>query len=192
MRQPRRLSIVRRWVVTVVGLLVALAALVALTSVVGARSSGPASRAVLPAAVPHSVAVERTLAAGSARIDATYQPARGPTVSITGRISLVGPESEVSAAVGDEPAADVRVTADGAWLRPPGSGSWSAVSADQVAGTADTRGWGDVLRRLDPSSDVRTDAAGRIEWFRVARDRRGGTLEARLSDFGTEVNAVPP
>lgn len=138
-------------------------------------------------------AVQRTLAAGSARIDATYRPARGPTVSITGRTSLADAESEVFASVGGGPAAVVRVTSGGAWLQPPGSTSWTPVPVEQIAGAAAARGWADVLRDLDSSSGIRTDASGRIVAVQLAPDRSGGRLELRLSEFGTEVGvAVPP
>ena len=138
-------------------------------------------------------AVRRTVAAGSARIDATYEPARGPTVAIRGRASFVGPESEVSASVGGEPPSTVRVTAAGAWLRPPGAVSWTPVPVEHVAAAGAARGWADLLRRVHASSDVRTDAEGRIVALRLPRDRAGGRLHVRLSEFGTEVLVgVPP
>jgi hypothetical protein len=92
----------------------------------------------------------------------------------------------VSAAVGGEPAAFVRVTAEGAWLRPPGSVEWSPVSLDQVSGAASARGWSDLLRELRPSDDAWTDAEGRI-----VRMRRAG-LDVRFSEFGTAVVREPP
>ena len=212
LRSPAPGSIARRRVVVVVARLlvaVAVAALTALSVLAmgddrrvaphlvadGTATSSWRSSSLSSSTVRLGVAaaVERTLAAGSARIEATYQPAHGPPVRITGRTSLGGPASEITAAVGDDPPAIVRVTSDGrAWLRPPGAPDWRPVSPDQIAGATAARGWGDVLRRLDDSNTVQTDDAGRITRLRLAPDRHGATLDVRLSDFGTDVAVVPP
>ena len=181
----------------VVLVLLALAALVAgavavrtVVSPARAVAAGPASSAAVSAALRDAVA--RTVAERSARIDATYVPAAGPAVAIHGRVSLVGPESEVSASVGDGPPAAVRVAADGAWLRPPGAEEWTAISPAEVTAAGVARGWADVLGDLHASDEVVTDAQGRIVRIQVRRDRAGGRLDVRLSDFGTAVPANPP
>lgn len=192
-----RSSVSLRWVVVVVVGLVSLvmAGFVAGTvSAAGRRKPAPAAagRAAGPSAGRAvAVAVERTLSAGSARIDAEYAPASGPTVRITGSTSFVGPEVDVVAAVGGEPGAAVRVTAEGAWLRPPGTDTWTPIPLEQVS-VAASRGWGDVLRSLDPSDEVHIDRLGRIVRARIARDRDGGSLDLRFSEFGTDVPSEPP
>ena len=192
LRSPARRSIALRSVVLVVVLLVGVGVVVAVAVLFAAADRGRLAPSLVASTADLSAAVERTVAAGTARIDATYHPAHGPPVSITGRTSLVGPEAELSAAVGDDPPTTVRVAADGAWLRRPDAEEWTPVSVDAITGAAAARGWGDVLRTLDERSDVRTDVAGRIVQFRLARDRQGGTLDVRLSAFGTEVVTVPP
>ena len=184
-------SLAARWLAVVVALVVAVVAGVAVVirSDVGAAPSGPTASA--DAAVREAVA--RTVAAGSARIEATYEPARGPTVRVRGVTSFVGPESEVFASVGDGPPAVVRVTAGGAWLQAPSAATWTPVALDDLAGAAAARGWADVLRGLDASAEVRTDRLGRIVRMRLPRDRLGGRLDVRLSEFGTAIEvAVPP
>ena len=180
-----------RVVVAVVALLV-VAALVALFVAAAQRPDGPGAATLAPAPPDLREAVGRTLAAGSARIQGTYRPAHGPVVTITGRTSFAGPEAEVSAAVEGSPPALVRVTSAGAWLRAPGSDAWTPVAADGMAGVAAGRGWSALLRELDPATDVVTDDAGRIVRLWLARDRRGGSLDLRLSAFGTEVATAPP
>ena len=185
-------SVAARAVAVMAVLLAVFAGAVVVGSVLrpNPSSTAPASEMDRPGEL--RAAVARTIAEGSARVDATYEPANGPPVTITGRTSLVGPESEVFASVGDGPPAAVRVTASGAWVRPPGVEAWTPISPDNVAAVGVGRGWADVLGRLDAASDVRTDGHGRIVRMRLARDRVGGTLDVRLSAFGTEVVTVPP
>ena len=194
LRSAPPVSLARRSVVSVVALLLALFALVsaALGMVSGDGRRASPSPSTASAGAGRSDAVERTRAARTARIDATYRPAHGPAVTITGRTSLVGPESELFAAVGDEPPAALRVTAAGAWLRSPGASGWTPIPHDVVARAAAGRGWSDALRDLDPSTHVETDAAGRIVRMRLARDRQGGRLDVRFSAFGIEVPTGPP
>src|SRR5687768_17565940 len=147
LRSPARRSIALRSVVLVVALLVGVgAAAVAVALLLAAADRPRVAPSLVASTADLSAAVERTVAARTARIDATYHPAHGPPVSITGRTSLVGAEAELSATVGDDSPATVRVTAAGAWLRRPDAGEWAPIAADAITGAAAARGWGDVLR----------------------------------------------
>ena len=181
--------------VACVGAVAVLAVSVVLVVSVVTVRAVPSSngRAVAPAARVHRVAptglaeaARRTVAAGSARLEATYTSPAGPPVAIEGWTSFVGPDAEVSAALGDDPPARVRVTAEDAWLRPPGSVEWAPIALDRVAGAAGPRGWSDLLRTLRGSDEVWADASGRI-----VRVRRGG-LDVRFSEFGTSAVQAPP
>jgi hypothetical protein len=153
----------------------------------GADPVGEVPRRLAPDELPK--AVGRTIAGRSARLEATYTPPSGPPVTITGHLSFVGPESDIAAAVIGEPPAAVRVTADGAWLRPPGAHEWTPVSMAEVSGAAAARGWSDLLSTLRGSDAVWVDGGGRI-----VRVRRGSSLDLRFSDFGVGVGVahVPP
>lgn len=190
-------SVSLRWVIAVVAS-VAAAVGISVAVAAGVDAREPRRRVAPPPSLDRRLApehvvaaVDRTVAAGSARIDATYVPAHGPPVSITGRTSFTGPDAEVSAGVAGEPPAQVRVTASGAWVRAPGADGWTPVPVGLVPPPG-ARGWAEVLRQLGPSSEVWSDAAGRVARVRLARGRRGGVLDVRFSDFGIEVVTVPP
>ena len=176
-----RTSVSVRWLV---GIVVVLAVLVAIAGRMEARPEATRRLAV-------ASAVERTLAARSARFVATYQRAHGPPVRLWGVTSFVGPQSEVLTAAGDDPPLAVRVSSTGvAWLRAPGAEAWVPVPAGSIASLG-TTGWADVVRSVDASrDDVQLDGAGRI--VEVRRRAAGGdVLEVRFRDFGVEVD-VPP
>ncbi|HUP84830.1 MAG TPA: hypothetical protein VM143_04095 [Acidimicrobiales bacterium] len=148
--------------------------------------------------------VARTRAAGSARLMGRFEPSSGPPVVLSGRLSFVDGACEViatmAAAEGGASASVVRVVGDGrAWVRPAGSGSWTAVDGGAVSWAAGARGWADLLSRAaggEPSADgvpsrVWVDRAGRIARLRTGRPR-GPMLDLRFVDFGTEVDVVAP
>jgi hypothetical protein len=201
---------------TVTGLVI-MAVVCGVAAAGGLGSAGPPSP--LPLSLSLSSAVARTLAAGSARVEATVRPASGPSVALRGVTSLDGGDADIEARVvgrGVDAAAvaEVRVTGGRAWLRPPGSSDWTPVDPAVTQVTAEAQGWADLLRRLRPSgpsgptptrvgagarrsasvdgapASVWLDGVGRI--VRVRLTRRSAVLDLRLTDFGTDVVVVPP
>lgn len=153
-------------------------------------------------------AVRRTLASGSARLRAQIHHRGAGTVTVTGVTSLREPASTMVAEVAGSAPVEVRVNADGAWLRASAGRPWVPVdrASIEVAGAA--QGWGDVLRELRPdgrrpprhggiratldgaAATVWTDVDGRIR--RIVADRRDATLDVRLSDHGLPVEVHAP
>jgi hypothetical protein len=88
------------------------------------------------------------------------------------------------------PAVAVRTLPVAPGVRLGPDGPWTPVdpAAARVAGGSAAGGWGDLLTR-DPHPEL--DGAGRIRRFRLTTPD-GGSLDVRLSDFGTPVDLAPP
>lgn len=155
-------------------------------------------------------AVLRTLDEGSARVVVRVRSSPGTIIVVEGVTSLVGPQASVRATVEgrpDLPSSGVRVTAEGAWLRLPGSTQWVAVDP-ALAAASPAGSWGGVLGDLGRATDVTgggrrvtamvaggpatvvLDGQGRV--WRVHRQHDGLEVSLELSDFGVGVEVDPP
>lgn len=186
-----------------------ICAAVAVVVPLGARRAGPPAAETRPADVLKR-AVLRTLDEGSARVVARVRSSPDGVVVVEGVASLVGPEASLEATVEghpDAPTSEVRVTAGGAWLRPPGTTEWIPVDAAH-AGASPAASWRGVLQDLAGASDVAggggrltamvggtpvtvvLDDRGRVG--RVQRQHEGMDVSLELSDFGVGVEVDPP
>ncbi|MBW3613794.1 MAG: hypothetical protein KY439_00575 [Actinobacteria bacterium] len=175
----------------------------------GSACSRPAPQAAEPPASERlKQAVVRTIDEGSARVVARLRSDAGVVV-VEGVTSLVGREAWARATVEGLPqvASEVRVTAAGTWLRPPGATEWIAVDA-AVAQASPAGSWGGLLRGLAGATSVRgqdrhfaavVDGApvtvlldGQDRVAQVQRRREGLEVTVELSDFGVGVEVEAP
>ncbi len=174
-------------------------ALVAAAIVVGLARSGPS--VAPPPRLGVTEAVRRTLAAGSAHVHARVQGRSGqPPVEVDGVTSLRTLEGAVVATGPDGSTTEVRTTAAGAWVRV--EQTWLPVDPDALALAGGTRGWGDLLRRLQPTRSpgratldgrpvtLALDEQGRIR--RLLVETASGHLDVRFSDHGRPVHVESP
>lgn len=181
-------------------------------AVVLASLAGPRPpRHARPPSMPE--AVERTLAAGSARIRGTITSPDGATGRMDGITSFHRHESSFlarSTTAHPPQWSEVRVTGGRAWLRPPGSTTWVELDPE-AAGAGPGGGWTRLLSQLHGTSDVRAvdgagrqlrgrlgprrvavrlDGAGRIARLRLSGD--GTLLDVDLRDHGVPVRIQAP
>lgn len=179
-----------RWSVAVVVVLVVIAA--------GSAAWPPAPREVqaAPGPVPVEVAVRRTLAAGTARIDAIVRSADSASgaVTVTGVTSFADARGEYTARsrAGDE--ITVRTTPEGTSLRVGAADQpWTPIDPATTDLVASAKGWDGLLRGLHghTTADGRpityaSDRAGHLIHLHVD-DAGGASLDLRLSQFGAPV-----
>jgi hypothetical protein len=166
-------------------------------------SSAPASSPALDL----QRAVSRTLADGTARIDARVL-VRGHTIRVEGTVSLTDPRALVHASSPANPdlSTEVRVTRDAAWVRAPGASEW--VSIDPSSSEFSIGSWPTLFTQLARSdavtrrgrgyganaggvpTTVELDDAGRVARLQFARG--GTTIEVRFTDFGVALDVTPP
>ena len=175
----------------------------------GASSCAGAGAPSPPRRVTLDEAVRRTLDAGSARIHAEIRgPGTADRITVTGVASLVTRSAAITSSLPDRAPVEVRMTGDGAWLRPGPDRPWVALppEAVDVAGAAES--WGGLLGRLEAAAaparrtaplratldgapaTVHLDGEGRIRRVRV--DGPDGRLDLHLSDHGIAVEVHPP
>ena len=186
----------------VVGVVVALCAVAGVGGALARRSDGASPSAPAPAASPTTrlldleEAVERTLAAHSARFVATTRRADGPVVDLVGVTSFEGPAGEVSATIGrgaPMPIVVRRTSSGAAWVRGPDGGAWTPIPMSRLPAVGPVNGWAELVRSIAAGRDqVWLDARGRNS--RVRRTTAEGvTLEVRFADFGVDLPPeVPP
>lgn len=155
-------------------------------------------------------AVLRTLDEGSARVVVRVRSSPDTIIVVEGVTSLVGPQASVRATVEgrpDLPSSEVRVTAEGTWLRLAGSTEWMAVDT-ALAPASPAASWGGILAELAQATEVTAggrritamvagvpatvllDEHGRV--WRVHRHRDDVEVSLELSDFGVGVEVVAP
>ncbi len=180
---------------------------VLLTTAVVARP--PRAAAHRPPAATLAVAVDRTLAAGSARLAGTATSPDGTSVDLEGVTSFTTPDAVLFARSGpDEEPIEVRTTSSGSWLRSPSLGGWIELEATSARTPTSADGWADALARLRDAPSprrsgrrfdveiegepavVHVDDDGRIR--RIRLERRAQVIDVTFSDFGVTVDVVPP
>lgn len=180
---------------------------VLLTTAVVARP--PRAAAYRPPATTLAAAVDRTLAAGSARLAGTATSPDGTSVDLEGITSFATPDAVLFARSGPaEEAIEVRTTSTGSWLRSPSLGGWIELEATSALTPTSADGWADVLARLrhapspqrsgrrfdveveDEPVVVHVNDDGRIR--RIRLERHAQVIDVTFSDFGVTVDVDPP
>lgn len=187
---------------------VAPAAMLAAVTITFAGCDRPLPEVTAPRLL--RAAVQATLDAGTARIDARLTMPGGAVARLTGVTSLVENRGMLLAAAqsaGDTatPATELRILGDVAFVRAAGQDRWVRVPSPATAGAS----WRDLLDDVGsahevtqrgahrftattPSGalDVTTDHLSRI--VRIRRETTSVAIDLRLSDFGVEVVVEEP
>lgn len=208
MRSPRSVR-------SITAVALAVLAAITVTGLAGSPAAPPTPLRAADADRTLATAVDRTVAAGSARVQGTMTTPDGTTGRLAGVASFRHRTSAFvvhAAGAGPGAGAEIRTTPQGTWLRPPGRSAWVAVEGAVAVVSAGGHQWSDLLERLRGTTDVEwvvggatgrlrgtlglqevtiaLDDAGRIEHLRL--EGGGAVLDLRLTELGVAVAVVAP